>query len=102
MPTTPIPTTPTQTGPAEVPESAVYPMPAPDDDSRFTFGLTVDVGKVLAEHGYPPIRTGADYVRLRQALFGFLYALTPAASSLLSIPVDPGTPTRCEDYGQVR
>jgi hypothetical protein len=77
-------------------------MPAPGHDSRFTAGLTIDVGKVLAEHGYPPIRTGPDYVRLQQALFGFLYTLAPAdpaASSLPTAHADPGTATRCGDPG---
>lgn len=50
-----------------------YPIrPLPDEDPRFTFGLTLDVAKVLTEHGYPPV-TGLDMVDLRQALFGFLY-----------------------------
>ena len=59
--------------------------------------------QVLAEHGYPPIRTGFDFVRLQQALFGFLYTLTPdgpAASSLPSTLVDPGTPGRGRDSGE--
>lgn len=84
-------------------ESPMYPMPAPADDARFTFGLTSDVGKVLAEHGYPPIRTGADLIGLQQALFGFLYTLAPtgpAASPLPSTLADPGTPVRGEDVGQ--
>lgn len=52
----------------------VYPLPRPDDDPRFTLGLAVAVAGVLAEHGYPPITSGRDYVELQQALFGFLYA----------------------------
>ncbi|GIE79059.1 hypothetical protein Aph02nite_50090 [Actinoplanes philippinensis] len=75
-------------------EPAVYPMPAPGDDARFTVGLTIDVGKVLTEHGYPPIRSGADYVRLQSALFDFLYTLTPAGSTQLIPVADPGTPDR--------
>ncbi|MEV4423999.1 hypothetical protein AB0K23_01220 [Streptomyces sp. NPDC049602] len=52
-----------------------YPIsPRPDDDPRFTFGLTIDVAKVLEDHGYPPVKAGLDIVNLRQALFGFLYA----------------------------
>jgi hypothetical protein len=50
-----------------------YPLPQPADDPRFTFGLTSDVAKVLAEHGYPPITDGADFVRLQMALFGFVF-----------------------------
>ncbi|MET0522643.1 MAG: hypothetical protein ABW156_11845 [Jiangellaceae bacterium] len=52
---------------------AKYPLPRPEDDSRFTFGLIRDVAKVLAEHGYPPVDSGDDHVRLQQALFGFIY-----------------------------
>lgn len=54
-----------------------YPItPAPDDDSRFTVGLTVDVIKVLTEHGYPPVTNGMDIVELQQALYRFLYVGT--------------------------
>jgi hypothetical protein len=84
-------------GSATPTEPVLYPMPAPGDDARFTFGLAIDVAKVLAEHGYPPIRSGADFVRLQSALFGFLYTLTPAASPLLSPLADPGTTTVTED-----
>lgn len=50
-----------------------YPLPRPDDDPRFTYGLTFAVAKVFEEHGYPPLGSGADLVALQQALFGFLY-----------------------------
>ncbi len=51
-----------------------YPIrPRSDDDPRFTFGLALDVAKVLHEHGYPEITGGLDFVDLQQALFGFLY-----------------------------
>jgi hypothetical protein len=50
-----------------------YPLPRPEDDKRFTFGLVLAVGRVLTEHGYPAVNTGADHVRLQQTLFGFLY-----------------------------
>lgn len=43
------------------------------DDPRFTFGLTYDVAEVLKKHGYEPIKTGAEFLRLQQALFRFLY-----------------------------
>ena len=85
--------------------SAVYPIPAPENDSRFTFGLISDIGTVLAEHGYPPIRTGTDFVRLQQALFGFLYTLTPAAladagaSPQPATPACPGTPAEPAEVG---
>jgi hypothetical protein len=52
---------------------ATYPLPRTDDDRRFTFGLVYDVAKVLAEHGYPAVSSGGDFVRLQQALFGFIY-----------------------------
>ncbi|MEU4421270.1 hypothetical protein AB0F81_11640 [Actinoplanes sp. NPDC024001] len=53
----------------------IYPMPAPDDDARFTYGLLFDVVKVLERHGYDRPETGGDLVALQQSLFGFLYAL---------------------------
>lgn len=64
------------TGPAGQPiEQPSYPIPRPtiDRDSRFTKGLAFDVADVLARHGYPPLRTGADLVRLQQALFTLIY-----------------------------
>jgi hypothetical protein len=51
-----------------------YPIqPTPEDDSRFTIGLTADVIQVLVDHGYPPIKSGADILALQQALYRFLY-----------------------------
>ena len=50
-----------------------YPLPRPDDDPRFSFGLTYDVARVIEEAGYPKI-TGSDFVELQLALFKFLYA----------------------------
>lgn len=50
-----------------------YPLPRPDDDPRFTFGLMLDVRQVLTDHGYPTIDHGRDLVDLQLALFGFLY-----------------------------
>lgn len=44
----------------------------PDDDSRFTMGLVLDVASVLEQHGYPPI-SGGGVVDLQQHLFHFLY-----------------------------
>ncbi len=63
----------------EKPSPREYPLTAPANDARFTFGLTDDVAKVLAAHGYPPITSGLDFVRLQQALFGFLYRPAPSA-----------------------
>ncbi|TCJ40706.1 hypothetical protein [Parafrankia sp. BMG5.11] len=56
-----------------------YPMPAPEHDSRFTFGLTFDVAAVLEQAGYPPVASGADFLELQMALFRFLYAHGEAA-----------------------
>ncbi|MCU7823587.1 hypothetical protein [Kitasatospora sp. DSM 101779] len=60
-------------GPAPAP--AIYPLPGPDDDPRFSRGLVLDLAAVLTEHGYPPITSGVDLLNLQQALFGFLYTL---------------------------
>ncbi len=58
----------------------LYPMPAPAQDSRFTYGLVFDAVKLLEQHGYPRPTNALDLVALRQALFGYLYAL-PADTS---------------------
>jgi hypothetical protein len=50
----------------------VYPLPAPDDDPRFTYGLIFDVADVLTSHGYPP-PDGTDWADLMTALSHFLY-----------------------------
>ncbi len=51
-----------------------YPIrPEPEDDPRFSFGLTHDVAEVLVRHGYPPVTAGADLVELQLSLFRFLY-----------------------------
>lgn len=53
-----------------------YPLSRPEtgNDERFTFGLVLDVAKVLTDHGYPdPNEHGGDFVQLQQALFCFLY-----------------------------
>lgn len=52
---------------------AAYPLPQTDDDSRFSFGLVLDVAEVLERHGYPRPAAGADWVELQQALWRFLY-----------------------------
>lgn len=49
-----------------------FPLPRPDSDPRFTFGLVHDVGKLLEAAGYPAI-SGVDRVGLQLALFRFLY-----------------------------
>lgn len=52
---------------------AAYPLPRPDADPRFNFGLIIDVAAVLSKHGYPEVQAGPDLVRLQQALFKFFY-----------------------------
>lgn len=56
-----------------------YPLPRPEEDKRFTFGLTMEVGKLLERHGYPPVTNGDDFVRLQRALFDFVYEAPSAA-----------------------
>lgn len=55
-----------------------YPIarPASGHDARFTLGLALDVAAVLQRGGYPPLRAGADLVRLQQALFQLIYQET--------------------------
>lgn len=78
------------TGPTGQPS---YPIPRPSThsdargDARFTHGLTLDVADVLARHGYPPLRTGADLVRLQQALFTLIYQ--PATGTNTGIEENP-------------
>lgn len=62
-----------------------YPLPAPESDPRFTFGLLYEVAKTIEAHGYPPL-TGGDVVGLYVALFGLLYTM-PSAPDLASGPV---------------
>lgn len=50
-----------------------YPIPAPENDPRFTLGLTLDVAEALERRGYPRLATGEDLVRLQSSLFRFLY-----------------------------
>lgn len=61
----------------------VYPLPAPPDDGRFTYGLVIDVAAALVKHGYPAATSGNDLAALMQALHTFLYrpiAFAPPAS----------------------
>lgn len=51
-----------------------YPLPAPGDDVRFTFGLASEVKKLIEQQGYPAL-TGRDLVALQLALFEFLYTV---------------------------
>ena len=50
----------------------VYPLTGPEEDPRFTLGLTIEVADVLVVHGYPR-PDGTDWIDLQQALFRFLY-----------------------------
>jgi len=54
-------------------EARAYPLPPTENDTRFTVGFTLDVARVIAEHGYPEVRAGADLVELQQLLYTFLY-----------------------------
>jgi hypothetical protein len=55
-----------------------YPIPRPTagHDARFCHGLAFDVAHVLHRYGYPPVRTGADLLRVQQALFTLIYQET--------------------------
>jgi hypothetical protein len=56
-------------------DAPTYPIPRPGSgaDTRFSFGLALDVAAVLARHGYPPLATGTDLLRLQSALFTLIY-----------------------------
>ena len=58
----------------------VYPVTPMDGDAdpRFTFGLLIDVVRLIEAHGYPSI-TGRDAIELQLALFRFLYGGSDAA-----------------------
>jgi hypothetical protein len=50
----------------------VYPLPAPEHDPLFSYGLLFDIADALARHGL--LRpTGTDWAHLMTALGGFLY-----------------------------
>jgi hypothetical protein len=57
---------------------STYPIsrPTTGSDNRFSVGLAIDVAAVLHRHGYPPITTGVDLVRLQTALFNLIYQET--------------------------
>lgn len=74
---------------------SAYPLPRPVDDPRFTLGLVFDVAGVLSRAGYPDITSGADLVRLQQALFGFVYASTDPAPAVVEAPPQGGHPAWC-------
>lgn len=44
-----------------------------DTDSRFTYGLALDVAEVIEAHGYPKVEFGHDLLELRISLYRFLY-----------------------------
>ena len=62
----------------DAPLVRTYPLPAPDNDPRFTFGLIHEIAKTLESHGYPAL-TGMDAVDLMQALFRLLYTTPDTA-----------------------
>ena len=55
-------------------DTRTYPLPRPNADARFTFGLLIDIADQFTKHGYPRPVGAHDLVALQQALFGFLYA----------------------------
>jgi hypothetical protein len=59
-------------------DSPAHPIDRPTDgtDTRFTVGLALDVAVVLHRHGYPPLSTGTNLLRLQQALFTLIYQET--------------------------
>ncbi len=70
----------------------LYPLPAPTDDNRFTFGLVLDVAAVVARHGYPKLESGDDLAELQQALFRFLYTTAAVPQTATDRPgLDPAT-----------
>lgn len=73
----------TASSPQPADRRPVYPLPAPDADPRFTYGLIFDIADVLTSHGYPP-PDGTDWADLMLALSRFLYQPEP----------DQETPTR--------
>ena len=56
-------------------DAGSYPIGQPEQgtDERFTLGLALDVAAVLTRHGYPPLSSGTDLLRLQQALFTAIY-----------------------------
>jgi hypothetical protein len=67
------------TGPDSDQPAPAYPIPRPasGDDLRFCFGLALDIGKVLHQYGFPPVRDARDFLRLQQALFALIYQEEP-------------------------
>lgn len=49
-----------------------------DSDQRFSSGLAFDVGRVLAQHGYPMLLSSHDVVSLERLLGEFIYGRRPA------------------------
>ena len=81
----------------------LYPMPAPTDDPRFTYGLLADAVKVLERHGYPRPTSGGDLTALQTALFGFLYDPTTPADEAVDEPIpDVGAYLSCGCHGTQR
>ncbi|WP_433792693.1 hypothetical protein [Actinoplanes sp. CA-252034] len=83
----------------------LYPISAPADDPRFTYGLLSDAVKVLERHGYPRPESGPDLVALQEALFGFLYDLTAATTGgvMVDEPItDVGGYLSCGCHGTQR
>jgi hypothetical protein len=49
-----------------------YPLPAPEHDPRFSYGLLFDIAEVLQRNGFPR-PAGTDWADLMAALGRFLY-----------------------------
>jgi hypothetical protein len=49
-----------------------YPLPRPDDDARFTYGLLFDIANALQRNGFPR-PAGTDWAHLMATLHRFLY-----------------------------
>jgi hypothetical protein len=52
--------------------TTAHPTPDARPESRFTFGLTLDVAKVLEAHGYDRF-DGPQFVELQQHVFVLLH-----------------------------
>jgi hypothetical protein len=53
---------------------SAYPLPVTGSDDPFTNGVIFDAADFLEAHGVPRPDSAADWTRLQQALYGFLYA----------------------------
>lgn len=80
----------------------LYPMPAPEHDNRFTYGLLAEMVTVLECHGYARPTNGGDLVALQEALFGFLYAPSGDSGTVDQPLTDVGGYLSCGCHGSQR